>query len=96
MLSLTAGLFLRGTVQTLGSTERLRRYNIQSSSAVQESKFRYHRLFARTRRVTGKELLNAVRNNRCNARLLRGLRLSAHKGLVLDTLVRQYQRPLVM
>ena len=57
--------------------------------------FRYHRLFARTR-VTGKDLLSVVRNNHCTVLLSRGLRLSAHKGLVLDTLVHWYQRRLVM
>ena len=87
MFSLTAEIFPIGTVQTLYSYERLRRYNVQMNWVVRELNFCYRRLFARTRRVTGKEWFNVVENNRCTVHLLRGLHLSAYKDLVFDILV---------
>ena len=58
ILFLIVGFFLKGAVQTLGSSERLRRYKVQSNWAVRELYSRYHRLFSSTRRVTGYELLS--------------------------------------
>ena len=96
ILSLVAELFLIRTVQTLYSSERMRRCNGRSSWVVQESNSCYHRLFARTRRVTEKESLSVVENNRCAVRLSRGLHLSTHKDLVFGTLVHQCQRRPIM
>ena len=84
MFSLTAELFLIRTVQTFYSSERLRRYNVQLNWVVRELSFRYRRLFARNRQVTGKDWSHVEENNRCNIHLFRGLHLSAHKDLVFD------------
>ena len=80
------------TVQTFYSFERLQRYNVQWNWVVRELNFRYRRLFAGIRRVTGKEWSNEVKSNRCIIHFLRKLHLSAHKDLVFDTLVHLCQR----
>ena len=64
MSFLTAELFLIRIVQSLYSSDHRRRYNAQLTWVVGELNFRYHRLFARNRRVTGKEWSNVVENNR--------------------------------
>ena len=79
MSSLTAELFLIRIVQTPYSSEHRRRYNVRLNWVVGELNFRYHRLFARIRRVTGKEWSNVVENNRYTVHLLKGLHLSAHR-----------------
>ena len=56
IFSLTAELLLIRIAQNFYSSERLRRCNVRSNWAVEQSNFRYHRLFARIRRVIGKEL----------------------------------------
>ena len=94
--SLTAELFLLRTVQTLCSFERLWRCNVRSSWVVRVSNFRYHRLFAIIRRVTGKEWSSVVENNRCTVHLLRGLHFSAHNDLVLVILIHLCRRHLMM
>ena len=92
MSSLTAELFLIKNVQTLYSLKHRRKYNIQLNWVVGELNFRYHRLFARIRRVTGEEWSNVVENNRCTVHLLKGVLLSAHSGRVFDTLVHLFRR----
>ena len=95
MSSLTVELFLIRIVQTLYSFEHRRKYNVQLNWVVGGLNFRYHRLFARIRRVTGKERSNVVANNRCTVHLLKGLQLSAHRGRIFDILVylcRRYPR----
>ena len=96
MFFLTAELFLTEVVQTLCSSERLRRCNVRSSWVVQESILCYCRLSVRIHRLIGKELLSVVGNNLFTVHLSKGLHISAHKGLVFDTLVHQCQRRLVM
>ena len=93
--SLGAELFLMRIVQTLCSSERLQRCNSRLNWVGRESNSHYHRQFARTRRVTEKELLSVVENNRCTGRLSTELRLSARTALVLGTLVYQFQRRLM-
>ena len=94
--SLVGELFLMRTVQILYSSERLRRYNVRSGWVVEESNFRYHRLFARIRRVTGNEWSNVVGNNRCTVHLLKVLHWSARKDLVFDIFVQLCRRHLMM
>ena len=96
MSSLTAELFLIGIVQTLYSSEHRQRYNVQLNWVVGELNFRYHRLFAEIRRVTGKEWSNVVENNRYTVHLLKGLHLSAHSDRVFDILVHLCRRYLMM
>ena len=96
MSSLTAELFLIKIVQTLYSFEHRRKYNVQLNWVVGELNFRYNRLFARIRRVTGTECSNVVENNRCTVHLLKRLHLSAHRGRVFDILVHLCRRYLKM
>ena len=96
MSSLTAEPFLTKIVQTLYSVEHRRKYNVQLNWVVGELNFCYHRLFARIRRVTGKEWSNVVENNRCTVNLLKGLLFSAHRGRVFDILVHLCRRYLRM
>ena len=74
-------------VQTLYSSERGQRCNGRLSCVGQESNSHSHRQFAGTRRVTAKEILNVVENNRFTVRLLRKLRSLARTGLLLGNLV---------
>ena len=90
--SLVVKFSLIRTVQTLYSSERLRRYNVPLNWIVCELNFRYRRLFARISRVTVKEWSKGVENNRCTVHLLRRLHLSARKDLVLDNLVQLCRR----
>ena len=92
--SLVAELFLTRIVQSLCSSERLQRCNGRLSWVGQEPTCHSHRQFPGTRRVTEKELLSVVENNRCTVCLSRGLRLSARTGFVLVTLIHQCQRRL--
>ena len=62
--SLVVELFLTRNEQTIYSSERLRRYNVELNWVVRELTFRCRRLFARIRRVTGKEWSNVVKTNR--------------------------------
>ena len=94
--SLVAEHFLIRIVQTLCSSERLQRCNGRLSWVGRESNSHSHRQFKGTRRVTEKELLSVLENNRYTGRLSRELRLSARTGLVLGTLVYQCQRRLTM
>ena len=96
MSSLTAELILMKIVQTLYSFEHRRKYNVQLDWVVGELNFRYHRLFAKIRRVTGKGWSNVVENNRYTVRLLMGSHLSAHMDRVFDILVHLRRRYLIM
>ena len=96
MSFLTAELFLISIVQTLYSSDHRRKYNAQLNWGVGELNIRYHRLFARIRRVTGTEWSNVVENNRYTVHLLKGLHLSAHRDRVFDILVRLGRRCLMM
>ena len=94
--SLVVQLFLTRIEQNLYSSERLRRYNVQLNWVVRELNFCYRRLFAKIRRVTGKEWSNVVENNLCTVHSLRRLPLSAHKGLVFGILFHHCPRQLMM
>ena len=96
--SLVVELSLTRTVQTPYSSERLRRHNVPVNWVVRELNFRYRRLFARIRRVIGKEWSNGVENgnNRCAVRLLRELHLSVDKDLVFGILVHRCRIHLMM